>query len=397
MKFMSRSSIVALLIIIVFIGIFIVILNGKSILSGTNITLFNAAPIAEAGQDKSTLVKKSIYFNGNNSRDPDGSIIKYSWNFGDGQNDEGVAVTHSYLNPGVYTVTLTVTDDKGATSTDSCKVDVKYIRLTANLLYPSIEWRRNPDTGLPEGHAVFRFEIWNSGSGSDIVEARILIDGVAMYQDTFIIPAAVGAGSKYSGQFETVLDYDSQQLLLVAEAWESLSSDSLNLGLPRYMPISYAMLFITPNDPIVKLKEDQITSNWLIPDLIELREWVASNIKYKYDIEVHGANDYWQLPRETIILGTGDCEDFAILLVSLLRANGYGSKDVYVLAGPSTSGGYSHAWIVVKTDLGIWWTIEPQSSTGEGIFWAILSGQLTEVSGYKAKYKFNDIEFYQIP
>jgi hypothetical protein len=90
-------------------------------------------------------------------------------------------------------------------------------------------------------------------------------------------------------------------------------------------------------------------------------------------------------------LKTGDCEDFSILLVSLLRANGYVSSDVYVMLGRKEDLG--HAWVVVRV-LGVWWTIEPQASTGEGLLWSILSGQLTEVSGYKAQYKFNDLEFY---
>jgi hypothetical protein len=60
------------------------------------------------------------------------------------------------------------------------------------------------------------------------------------------------------------------------------------------------------------------------------------------------------------------------------------------------SGGPGHAWVVVKTDLGFWWTLEPQFSTLTGLMVSISNGQLTEVSGYKAKYKFNDVEFYTI-
>jgi PKD repeat protein len=51
------------------------------------------------------------------SRASDNDIVRYDWNLGDGTIAGGATVTHSYAQPGTYQVTLTVTDDKGATST----------------------------------------------------------------------------------------------------------------------------------------------------------------------------------------------------------------------------------------------------------------------------------------
>ena len=58
------------------------------------------------------------------SSDPDGTIMSYSWQFGDGTSDVGETVSHSYLAAGTYTVMLTVTDDQGATDTASKDVAV---------------------------------------------------------------------------------------------------------------------------------------------------------------------------------------------------------------------------------------------------------------------------------
>lgn len=49
------------------------------------------------------------------SSDPDGTVAGYAWDFGDGHTatSAGPTVNHSYAQPGIYTVTLTVTDDEG--------------------------------------------------------------------------------------------------------------------------------------------------------------------------------------------------------------------------------------------------------------------------------------------
>src|SRR5262249_36083366 len=58
-------------------------------------------------------------FNASASTDSDGSIVSYSWFFGDGRTGSGVTITHTYTTPGTYGVTLIVTDNVGATGTAS--------------------------------------------------------------------------------------------------------------------------------------------------------------------------------------------------------------------------------------------------------------------------------------
>jgi PKD repeat protein len=60
-----------------------------------------------------------VSFSGIGSSDPDGSIISYSWNFGDGTSATGQVVQKTYTIFGTYTATLTVTDNRGATRTAS--------------------------------------------------------------------------------------------------------------------------------------------------------------------------------------------------------------------------------------------------------------------------------------
>ena len=63
-------------------------------------------------------------FNGAASYDSDGTITNYAWKFGDGTTGSGPAVSHTYASPGTYTVTLTVTDNGGATGFQSNSVTV---------------------------------------------------------------------------------------------------------------------------------------------------------------------------------------------------------------------------------------------------------------------------------
>ena len=71
-----------------------------------------------------TFVNQTITFDASNSTGPDGTIVKYNWDFGDGNSTEGEVVTHSYSSAGTYTVNLTVTNDAGATNTTSKVVAV---------------------------------------------------------------------------------------------------------------------------------------------------------------------------------------------------------------------------------------------------------------------------------
>jgi len=86
----------------------------------------NDPPVADAGPDQSASVGETVTFDGSASYDPDfgGSIVSYSWNFGDNTTDNNVTTTHTYASTGTYTVTLTVTDDSSLTGIDMATVTV---------------------------------------------------------------------------------------------------------------------------------------------------------------------------------------------------------------------------------------------------------------------------------
>ena len=55
---------------------------------------------------------EKIAFDASASRDTDGRIVKYLWDFGDGNTAEGETVIYTYEHDGNFNVTLTVVDDR---------------------------------------------------------------------------------------------------------------------------------------------------------------------------------------------------------------------------------------------------------------------------------------------
>jgi membrane peptidoglycan carboxypeptidase len=85
------------------------------------------APVAAFTFDpKKPAANEEITFDASDSSDPDGSIEKYSWEFGDGSPlASGVTVAHTFTAPGTYTVTLWVTDDTGLVSSLPLAIEVR--------------------------------------------------------------------------------------------------------------------------------------------------------------------------------------------------------------------------------------------------------------------------------
>lgn len=81
-------------------------------------------PVADANGPYNGLSGQGIVFDGSNSYDPDGIIILYTWDFGDGTKIEAKKAIHTYTHPGVYHISLTVRDNFGIQDTDITTVSI---------------------------------------------------------------------------------------------------------------------------------------------------------------------------------------------------------------------------------------------------------------------------------
>lgn len=82
--------------------------------------LANVAPVADFSVSADELQASFT----DSSSDSDGSIVSYSWDFGDGDSATDQNPIHDYAVAGSYTVSLTVTDDEGATGSTNQTVTV---------------------------------------------------------------------------------------------------------------------------------------------------------------------------------------------------------------------------------------------------------------------------------
>ena len=118
-------------------------------------------PVADAGTTYWSEVNNPITFDGSGSYDPDGYIVSYHWDFGDGKSADGMVVQHTYTsatNGAFYPVKLTVTDNDGKQAVDWARA---YINPPGNNRPPVAAFTYTPTENIYPGTTI-HFD----GSGS---------------------------------------------------------------------------------------------------------------------------------------------------------------------------------------------------------------------------------------
>ncbi len=91
-------------------------------------------PIAEAGPNQNIILGQTVNFDDSSSYDPDGQVVSYYWDFGDGEDCDQSCPSHIYNEVGQFTATLTVTDDSGATFSDQTTINVSWSTYSSNIV-----------------------------------------------------------------------------------------------------------------------------------------------------------------------------------------------------------------------------------------------------------------------
>ena len=164
-KIMASILVIVVIVIVAFAGLILMKpadeSNGDD---GGNSA--NQKPVASISTDKTNINQgDTINFDSRDSDDPDGKIVKYSWNFDDGTTTTEKNPSYEFQNSGSYTIELTVTDNDGAK-------DVDRITISVNEFIPNkppVASIYADKTRINEGETI-KFE----SGGSDDPDGRII-------------------------------------------------------------------------------------------------------------------------------------------------------------------------------------------------------------------------------
>ncbi len=124
----------------------------------------NAAPTANFTFTTNSLTANFL----DASTDSDGTIASWAWNFGDSTTSTQQSPSHTYAAGGNYTVTLTVTDNGGATNTISKTVTVAAANQppTANFSFTTTGLTANFTDGSSDSDGAIASRSWTFGDGA---------------------------------------------------------------------------------------------------------------------------------------------------------------------------------------------------------------------------------------
>lgn len=167
-------------------------LSGYVIADAVRVELFEGGPLPptaafSASQVAGTL---TVEFDASASQDPDGTIVGYTWDFGDGATGSGVDAAYTYAAPGVYMVTLTVVGDFGGIDSETAAVTVQAVGGNACLTgicdnvdpgFTSVgAWAAS--TGSPGYYGSDYLHDQNSGKGSKTASWTYVLETDGSYE-----------------------------------------------------------------------------------------------------------------------------------------------------------------------------------------------------------------------
>ena len=122
------------------------------------------------------IVGQNVEFNGNQSSSSTGFIILWNWNFGDssGQYTSTFLIYHMFFNPGNYTVTLVVQDNRGFTASNSEVVNV-IPRPAHDVAIVGIVPSRT--VAVSTEIVSFQVELSNEGTHDEIIDLSVNANG----------------------------------------------------------------------------------------------------------------------------------------------------------------------------------------------------------------------------
>lgn len=216
-----------------------------------------------------TCLNLNCGFDGTSSADPDGSITSYEWNLGDGTTASGDSTIHAYSSSGVYNVSLTVTDNEGATNTVTKSITVTELTIT----------------GISPASGPIGTEVTISGTGFGSVDSLVQagftsgetivtapIKSLTSTELIVDVPGDATTGPVYVARGENVeqgpeFTVEQSRMLEVA-----ISTTGSNID-----PDGYTLSVEGQDDRIVKVNDNVTYSNLILDEIQVALNGIADN------------------------------------------------------------------------------------------------------------------------
>ncbi|MFQ6108181.1 MAG: PKD domain-containing protein, partial [Candidatus Aminicenantales bacterium] len=183
----------------------------------------NFPPIARFQfEPKSGFAPCKIRFDASSSSDPDGRIVSYEWDFGDGNTSSGVSTFHTYTSRGEFLVELKVIDNNGLSDTATSKVRIHdvfppiHISLKREInrslfrkeAFHTISWEYNPENN---GLTIVSYRIYRKEAGKGDLSYRMVgtvpgsvfeyVDGYLDYTKKYVYVVTSVESSGHESKF----------------------------------------------------------------------------------------------------------------------------------------------------------------------------------------------------
>jgi PKD repeat protein len=185
---------------------------------------------------------------GRGSTDPDGSITSWTWSFGDGGTATGATATHQYA-AGTFDITLTVTDNRGATSSTTQSVSTENALPTARFTVncPELTCAVDGSTSSDPDGTIDAYA-WDFGDGGTDVGASATHTFGDSGSQTISLTVTDNAGATATSTQTVVLSGQESPVSFIAASAVNLNSSRPTVRVPADVQPGDALLLIVTNN-----------------------------------------------------------------------------------------------------------------------------------------------------
>jgi hypothetical protein len=295
----------------------------------------------------------------------------------------------------------------------------QYVRIRVEARSHDSVWVRSSLTDLPEYSVSVSYIVHNDGN-VPANSTRIVVGTDNSVTEDYVV--SIPPNGYHNATVVYSYEYDTAHEVIV-EASSGQSSDKASVPIDAKLPrlliqpstapssemLSLSKLFVTPNDSEVGKALNEIWHSWPLSShcpwgpgpkcpqwyiLSAIQHWVSVNVEYS------SQDNYAQLPRETLQLKSGDSQDSAILVVSLLRAAGWNEREAFVVLG--SDGKTCYGWVRAYAEGAFpipWQNLMPLKSGFTSCYYDIsVCWRTYRYGNYVPVYYFNDVQImFELP